>query len=53
MKTFQKNLFRWMENATPIDWSRLETQDLSGRLKKLNFEKIIKSIILRRENQKG
>lgn len=41
-KTFQKNLQNWLHNATPNDWSKLEAQDPSGRLRKLNFEQIIK-----------
>ncbi len=43
--TFQKNLHKWTENAAPIDWFRLETQDPSGNLKKLNFESIVKELI--------
>lgn len=41
-KTFQKNLQNWFDNATPSDWSKLEAQDPSGRLRKLNFEQIMK-----------
>ena len=43
--TFQENLLKWIEQATPIDWSKLETQDPFGRLRKLNFERTIKSIL--------
>lgn len=43
--TFQENLLKWIEQATPIDLSKLETQDPFGRLRKLNFERIIKSIL--------
>lgn len=42
-KTFQKNLLAWINDASPSDWSMLEAQDPSGRLRKLNFEHIIKS----------
>lgn len=44
-EAFQKNLLNWMENASPVEWSRLETQDPSGKLKKLNFERIIKKLL--------
>jgi hypothetical protein len=44
-ETFQKNLLSWMNNASPIEWSKLETQDPSGKLKKLNFERIIKRLL--------
>jgi hypothetical protein len=44
-QTFQDNLLKWIEQAAPIDWSKLETQDPFGRLKKLNFERIVKSIL--------
>lgn len=44
-KTFQKNLQTWFSNASPSDWSKLETQDPSGRLRKLNFEQIVRSLI--------
>lgn len=45
-KTFQKNLQNWLENASPGDWSKLESQDPSGRLRKLNFEQTMKKILL-------
>lgn len=44
-KTFQKNLQTWLSNASPGDWSKLETQDPSGRLRRLNFEQTIYSLI--------
>jgi len=44
-KTLQKNLQNWLNNASPSDWSKLETQDPSGRLRKLNFEQITKKIL--------
>ncbi len=44
-ETFRKNLHNWMDNATPAEWSRLETQDPSGKLKKLSFENIIKKLL--------
>lgn len=40
-KSFHRNLEHWLENATPNDWSKLEDQDPSGKLRKLNFEHII------------
>lgn len=44
-KTFQKNLQNWFDKVTPNDWSKLETQDPSGRLRKLNFEQIARILI--------
>lgn len=43
-KTFQNNLQNWLSNASPSDWSKLEAQDPSGRLRKLNFEQIMKNL---------
>jgi len=43
-ETLQKNLYNWLESAYLAEWSKLETQDPSGRLKKLNFERIIKKL---------
>lgn len=44
-KTFQKNLRVWFDNVTPNDWAKLEAQDPAGRLRKLNFEQIIRPFI--------
>lgn len=44
-KTFQKNLQNWFDNVTPNDWTKLEAQDPSGRLRKLNFEQIVRLLI--------
>lgn len=43
-KTFQKNLQTWLDDASPADWSKLETQDPSGRLRRLNFQQVIKNL---------
>lgn len=43
-KTFQKNLQTWMENASPDDWSKLEAQDPSGRLRRLNYEQVVHTL---------
>lgn len=43
-KTFQKNLQDWMKDASPGEWSKLETQDVSGNLKKLHFERAINEL---------
>jgi hypothetical protein len=43
-QTFQDNLLNWIEQAAPANWSKLETQDPFGRLKKLNFERVVQSI---------
>jgi hypothetical protein len=45
-KTFQKNLQNWLNNISPSDWSKLEAQDPSGRLRKLNFEQIMKKLLV-------
>jgi hypothetical protein len=34
-----------MDNATPDEWSRLETQDPAGKLKKPSFERILKKLL--------
>jgi hypothetical protein len=44
-KTFQKNLCNWIENASPNEWTNLETQDPSGKLKKPNFEQMTKKLL--------
>ncbi len=44
-ETFWKNLHNWMDNASPAEWSRLETQDPSGKLKKLGFERLVKKLL--------
>lgn len=46
-ETFRKNLLQWMENSTPSDWSKLESQDPGGKLKKLSFERMIKRLLSR------
>ena len=45
-EALRKNLHNWMDNATPAEWSKLETQDPSGNLKKLGFERIIKNLLI-------
>lgn len=44
--TFQKNLQKWVQEASPSDWSKLESQDPSGRLRKLNFEQIMNKLLV-------
>ncbi len=44
-ETLRKNLQNWMDNATPAEWSNLEAQDPSGKLKKLGFERSIKLLL--------
>lgn len=44
-KTFQKNLRTWLDDAAPNDWSKLEAQDPSGRLRKLIFEQLVRTFI--------
>ncbi|MES2345146.1 MAG: hypothetical protein V4494_04325 [Chlamydiota bacterium] len=43
-ETLQKNLHNWIDNATPAEWSRLEVQDPSGKLKKLNFKRMLNKL---------
>ena len=43
-KTFRRNLSQWINQATPIDWAELETQDPKGLLKQLPFTHIMKSM---------
>jgi len=42
--TLKNNLGHWVENASPSEWSQLETQDPSGNLKRLAFERILKKL---------
>ena len=42
LQTFQRQLSDWMNQASPAEWSKLEAQDPSGKLKKLGFERSIK-----------
>jgi hypothetical protein len=44
-QTFQKQLSKWMNQASPADWSKLESQDPAGQLKKLGFERIVKKLL--------
>jgi hypothetical protein len=34
-----------MNQASPADWSKLESQDPAGQLKKLGFEWIVKKLL--------
>ncbi|MCX6991386.1 MAG: GSU2403 family nucleotidyltransferase fold protein [Chlamydiae bacterium] len=45
-QTLRKNLTNWMGSATPAEWSKLESQDPAGKLKKLGFERIIKKLLI-------
>jgi len=45
LQTFQKQLSNWMNQASPAEWSKLESQDPSGKLKKLSFERSIKRLL--------
>ena len=44
LQTFQKQLSNWINQASPNEWSKLESQDPSGKLKKLGFVQSIKSL---------
>jgi hypothetical protein len=43
--TFQKHLHSWMGNTTPANWFKLEAQDPTGKLKRLNFERTVLHLI--------
>jgi hypothetical protein len=43
-ETFRKNLQNWTDNISPAEWSKLEVQDPTGKLKKLSFEHIMKKL---------
>ncbi len=42
---FKKNLFEWMENASPLHWTKLESQDPYGKLNKTHFIYTIDKLI--------
>lgn len=44
-RIFQKNLLNWLDNASPKDWSQLEAQDPSGKLRKFHFEHTLKELL--------
>jgi hypothetical protein len=44
-QTCHKQLSNWINYASPIDWSKLESQDPSGKLTKLGFERSIKMLL--------
>ncbi len=45
LQTFQKQLSNWINQASPADWSKLEVQDPSGKLKKLGCERVVKNLV--------
>ena len=44
-KRFQKNLIEWIDKASPLDWSKLESQDPYGRFRKMNLIYLLKKWI--------
>ncbi|MBS0585743.1 MAG: hypothetical protein JSR76_05525 [Verrucomicrobia bacterium] len=46
LQTFQKQVSNWMSKASPSDWSKLEAQDPSGKLKKIGFQRSLKISLL-------
>jgi len=44
LQTFRKQLSNWLSQTSPVEWSKLEAQDPSGKLKKLGFERSIKML---------
>lgn len=47
-KTYQKNLGKWLDSATPQDWVMLESQDPYGALRKEFFEDTVQLLINKR-----
>jgi hypothetical protein len=45
LQIFQKQLFNWMSQTSPEEWTKFEAQDPSGKLKKLAFEKSVKALV--------
>ncbi len=43
-QTFQGNLNQCIEDLAPIDWSKLETQDPFGKLKKTSFLQLVRRL---------
>ncbi len=44
--TLRKNLHNWMDNASPVEWFKLEAQDPAGKLKKLGFEHMLNRLLV-------
>ena len=42
----RKGLHNWVDDASPRDWERLESQDPANRLKRLMFKKFIEEELL-------
>lgn len=42
--TLKTQLHNWIGQSSPTDWSKLEAQDPSGKLKRLNFEYIVNKL---------
>lgn len=42
---FKKNLNEWMQKASPLHWSKLESQDPYGKLKKTHFVYTVDKLI--------
>ena len=45
IKILQDNLRNWINNDSPLEWAKLETQDPSGKLERLHFEHIVGRIL--------
>lgn len=41
LNRFKLQLNRWLTKATPLEWMKLESQDPSGKLKKLSFRQVV------------
>jgi hypothetical protein len=44
-KTFRKNIHNWLETASPMDFLKISTQDPSGKIERLEFERLLREII--------
>lgn len=44
-RKFKGNITKWIDRASPKDWDRLQSQDPSGKLKELSYQKLMKEIL--------
>lgn len=49
LETFKKQLANWMDQASPDEWTMLESQDPSGNLKKMAFKHSVKKFLDKKE----
>ncbi len=44
VRTFDANLKKWVDEASPKDWDLLSQQDINGNLKQAQFQKLVSAI---------